>query len=366
MLAARGAGVPPVVPPGVVEGVEEGAAVDVGSDMRVECKAHRVRVRPELGDRARVHYPPAMNLFVEHLPPSPRRSARLLAGRQAVVIDALRASATITQALQAGAACVVPCLEVEDARILADASSRTVLGGERGGQKIDGFDLGNSPREYTPRAVRAKTVVFTTTNGTRALLACSPAARVLVGCVNHATVLCDTLWRDGRDVVFVAAGTNGRVSEEDSLSAGLLAGMLFLRGAALSRSAHRAVVDTIAALRRRSLHRAFAESRGGRTILSRLFPGDLAWCSAVDTHTVVGVWEDGRIRPATSGATERAIRARWKVKGRAVPAVARARAAPRRASRPLAPGSTRSTRASVTRRRGSTSASTRPSPSRRS
>ncbi len=77
---------------------------------------------------------------------------------------------------------VIPCLEVDDALRVAAREPReqTLLGGERGGVKIEGFDLGNSPSEYPTAAVAGKTVIFTTTNGTRALLHCQQAAEVLL------------------------------------------------------------------------------------------------------------------------------------------------------------------------------------------
>ncbi|MEX2114189.1 MAG: 2-phosphosulfolactate phosphatase, partial [Pirellulales bacterium] len=78
-----------------------------------------------------------------------------LANSTAVVIDVLRATTTIVAALAAGARAVVPCLTIEDAKTAAAALPReeTVLGGERGGLPIEGFDLGNSPAEYTPERV---------------------------------------------------------------------------------------------------------------------------------------------------------------------------------------------------------------------
>jgi 2-phosphosulfolactate phosphatase len=106
-----------------------------------------------------------------------------LAAGDAVMIDVLRASTTITQALVSGATAVIPRAEVEEARKTAGElpAGTAVLGGERGGLPIQGFDVGNSPSEYTPAAVRGKSVVFTTTNGTLALVQCRAAARVLVG-----------------------------------------------------------------------------------------------------------------------------------------------------------------------------------------
>src|SRR5258708_17392007 len=93
-----------------------------------------------------------------------------LAGSVAVVIDVLRATTSIVHALAAGCACVHPCAEVDEARSLADQmrAGRVLLAGERGGNPLPGFDLGNSPRRFTPRASNCVTLVLTTTNRTRA------------------------------------------------------------------------------------------------------------------------------------------------------------------------------------------------------
>ncbi|MEK6238577.1 MAG: 2-phosphosulfolactate phosphatase, partial [Planctomycetales bacterium] len=91
-----------------------------------------------------------------------------LAESHVVVIDVLRASTTIVHALASGAAEVIPCLETDDARELSKrlASDNPLLGGERGGEPIDGFDMGNSPTEYVESKVRGRKIIFTTTNGT--------------------------------------------------------------------------------------------------------------------------------------------------------------------------------------------------------
>src|SRR5688500_5209786 len=101
-------------------------------------------------------------------------SDQQLAGGVVVALDVLRASTTIVHALANGARQVVPCLEVEEARQMASqyAPGEALLGGEREGRKIEGFDLGNSPSEYTPAAVEGKVLIFSTTNGTRCLQRC--------------------------------------------------------------------------------------------------------------------------------------------------------------------------------------------------
>ena len=150
-----------------------------------------------------------------------------LAGADVVMIDVLRASTTIVHALSAGAAAVIPCQEVEDARRLA-ANLRgepVVLGGERGGRPIDGFDLGNSPTEYTHSAVHGKTLVFTTTNGTLALMQCTAAARVVIGSFVNLSTLAQRLTGE-RPIHLLCAGTRGGITREDVLCAGAISELL--------------------------------------------------------------------------------------------------------------------------------------------
>src|SRR5262245_46561711 len=145
-----------------------------------------------------------------------------LAGAVAVVLDVLRATTTIVHALAAGCVAVRPCAEVEEARDLAGSmrAGRVLLGGERGGVPLPGFDLGNSPGEYTAKVCRGRTLVLTTTNGTRALVRAAEADRCLVaGFVNFSAV-CEQLRQDARPVHIVCAGIVGEVSLEDTLLAG--------------------------------------------------------------------------------------------------------------------------------------------------
>lgn len=153
----------------------------------------------------------------EQIPPG------ALAGGVAVVIDQFRASTTICAALAAGARAVHPWLTADEARAMkaADPKGEVLLGGERRGVLIEGFDLANSPTEYTPATVGGRTVVFTTTNGTRALLRCKLAEEVYVGAFVNATAVVERLM--GRQQIhLVCAGTAGQYSRDDVLFAGLL------------------------------------------------------------------------------------------------------------------------------------------------
>jgi 2-phosphosulfolactate phosphatase len=146
-----------------------------------------------------------------------------LAGGTAVVIDVLRATTTTIHALAAGAAKVIPYLEVEDARRAAAAmpADSCILGGERGGVRIAGFDLGNSPNEYAPHVVSGKTVLITTTNGTKALLHCRLAERIMLGAFVNLSAVCRAV-RGRPRVDLVCAGTRDEIAREDALLAGAM------------------------------------------------------------------------------------------------------------------------------------------------
>ena len=148
-----------------------------------------------------------------------------LRGGVAVVIDVLRATTTMIHALGAGSDAVIPCLEIDEARRVATAlrPARGLLGGERQGTPIAGFDLGNSPRDYTPEVCTGRTLVMTTTNGTRAIAASVGADRVFIAAFSNRKATLDALKADGRPIHLVCAGTDGQISLEDTLLAGALA-----------------------------------------------------------------------------------------------------------------------------------------------
>ena len=150
-----------------------------------------------------------------------------LAGSMVVVVDILRATTTIVHALAAEAARVIPLLEIEEAeRLRSKLGATAVAGGERGGKKIPGFELGNSPAEYTPAVVKGKTVVFTTTNGTRAMQMCRQAKRVLLGSFANFSAVCRELGKLATNstavetIDILCAGTDGQITREDVLFAG--------------------------------------------------------------------------------------------------------------------------------------------------
>jgi 2-phosphosulfolactate phosphatase len=211
-----------------------------------------------------------------------------LAGGIAVVIDVLRATTTIIQALAAGCTAVRPCAEVDEARELADGlpAGKVLLAGERGGLPLSGFDLGNSPREYTAAVCSGTTLVLTTTNGTRALLRAAEAERVLVaGFVNYSAV-CEQLRQDARPVHIVCAGTDGTVTLEDTLLAGALVDFLCEVGEVRLNDAGRLAWDCFEN-HGRVLLGALQVSRGGTQLRELGYDDDIQAAAKVDQFALV-------------------------------------------------------------------------------
>lgn len=146
-----------------------------------------------------------------------------LRGKSVVVIDILRATSVITTALANGAKCVIPTLTVEDAfEKKEEISKDVILAGERQAKKIDGFDLSNSPLEFTKDIVSGKNVILSTTNGTRALTLSSTGDRVFVASVLNAKAVARKLVEIQKDVVIINAGTNGNFSTDDFICGGYI------------------------------------------------------------------------------------------------------------------------------------------------
>jgi 2-phosphosulfolactate phosphatase len=217
------------------------------------------------------------------------------AGGIAVVIDVLRASTTIATALAHGAAAVRPVAGIEEARGLAAVlGAGTLLGGERGGVRIPGFDLGNSPLEYTPDRVAGKTIVITTTNGTAALHACREAREILVGALVNRTAVADEVRRlagDSVPVHLVCAGTDGEITAEDVLAAGAILDAAAGSVEALDESAREAVAffrRVAAAVDVQSgLVAEFRRSPGGLNLVDLGMEADLPVAAAIDSLAVV-------------------------------------------------------------------------------
>jgi 2-phosphosulfolactate phosphatase len=143
-----------------------------------------------------------------------------LNNRTVVIIDVLRATSCITTALASGVEGIIPVADLESCRAMRDDGY--CAAGERNGEKVDGFDLGNSPFEYMNPSLAGKRIAFTTTNGTLAISRSVGAAEIILGSFLNLHAVVRYLKSDSRDILAVCAGWKGKINLEDTLFAGAL------------------------------------------------------------------------------------------------------------------------------------------------
>jgi 2-phosphosulfolactate phosphatase len=197
-----------------------------------------------------------------------------------LVIDVIRATSTICQALDAGYERVLCAAEVEDAR--ARGSDEVTLGGERLGVRIEGFDLGNSPREYLEP--RTSLLALSTTNGTRAIVtAAARCDRVLIASLLNLGAVTEAAAAHGEDVAVFCAGVKGAFALDDAYVAGRVAEGI---GGERSDAAEAAVR---LARSYDSADEAFRASRSGRDLIEHgpVLEADIAWCAQESVLEVV-------------------------------------------------------------------------------
>jgi 2-phosphosulfolactate phosphatase len=208
-----------------------------------------------------------------------------------VVIDVLRATTTLLEALANGARGVYPMASTEEAVKLAQTLGRedTLLCGERKGSKVEGFDLGNSPREFTREAVEGKRLVMSTTNGTRALTVAAHVERLLPCAFTNLSAVARSVQGSDRLVV-ICAGREGRFSMDDALCAGHLLRQVLGDAEGELNDAARAA-RALAGFRKPS-RKLFELTDGGRALVEIGLGDDLDICAQVDRHDIVAELRD--------------------------------------------------------------------------
>ena len=207
-----------------------------------------------------------------------------------LVIDVLRASTCIVTALANDCAAVVPVATPEEARVRQATLPGVLVAGERRGEPLEGFDLGNSPLEFTRARVGGRVVIMTTSNGTRALLAARGAAAIGVAAFVNRGAAAAWALAGRRDVLLLCSGERGARSLEDHVCAGLLAERL-LTGEPGARATP-ATEAAIAAARRygKDITGLAQDSSWARHLASRGRGADVAACLRLDTADVVPVY----------------------------------------------------------------------------
>jgi 2-phosphosulfolactate phosphatase len=232
-----------------------------------------------------------------------------VAGRPVFVVDVLRATTVICAALYHGARGVVPVASVEEASRLAQTlgPDDVVLAGERNSERIEGFPLGNSPLEMSETAVKGKTLVMTTTNGTRALLAAQGASEVYVAAAANlalAGARARELLRERRDLVILCAGKNSQFGLDDAYAAGRLT-LEALGGRRRRKGLNDAALVSLDLARRfrAGWDRPLSLSAAGRQLAELGMGEDVADAARENAYPVLPIFHDRRISAVNSGSS---------------------------------------------------------------
>lgn len=223
-----------------------------------------------------------------------------LNGRVVAVIDVLRASSSIAAALSNGARAVVPLESPDEAVTRAKAFERSDvrLAGERRMLPIPGFDLGNSPREFTREAVNGKTVLMTTTNGTAAITTLAGARDVVIASyVNYTAVhtMLRAALRGGADVTLVCAGRERQFALEDAGCAGRYVRTTARQLSEIELNDAAQACALIDGRYQDELLTLFEASEHGRALQQAGFGEDLKACAAIDSFPVIPLYQDRQI-----------------------------------------------------------------------
>ncbi len=207
-----------------------------------------------------------------------------------VVIDVLRATSTLCTILANGASSVMTVGDIEHAKALKDEGY--LVGGERGGMTVDGFNFGNSPLEYTEKLVADKDLVLTTTNGTKCIDMAKGAKELLIGSFLNLSSICDHIDDMESNVVLLCAGWKDRVNLEDSLLAGAICHELngdyeFDDASLLCQSSYFIAED--------DLFRHMQQSSHFQRLSGHGLDKDIEYCCQIDVLSVLPVLKNSRI-----------------------------------------------------------------------
>lgn len=221
-------------------------------------------------------------------------------GRVVAVIDVLRASTSIAVALDNGAKSVIPADSADEVITRSKQFERAhvKLAGERRMLTIPGFDLGNSPLEFTAEAVNGCTVLISTTNGTRALLGIQGARDIVIASyVNLSAVsaMLRTAARSDTDIAIVCAGTEGHFSLEDAACAGRYVRTITSRASSIVTNDAAQACALIDRKYGDNIEKIFQDSSHGKALAEAGFGDDLVAAAAVDSHPVVPIYQERQI-----------------------------------------------------------------------
>ncbi len=216
-----------------------------------------------------------------------RKELTEIENKTVIVIDVLRASSAIVTAFANGSKSITPVLEVEDALKLYNRDNTLLLCGERKGLKPDNFHFGNSPFDYKREYIEDRNLIYTTTNGTKALLAAKKAKHILIGAFVNLRAVVNKALSFGNDITILCAGREGEFSLEDAFCAGLMVTTInslvcnldIEDGARWGYNAVKSVKGVLDVLNDSEIQTFLANTKHGKYLLSIGLQNDIEFCA---------------------------------------------------------------------------------------
>lgn len=215
-----------------------------------------------------------------------------LGGKTVVVVDVLRATTSMCVAFAHGITHIVPLVSIYETILYKPQNYITA--GERNGQKVDGFEKGNSPFDFMDHDIKDKPLAITTTNGTQAIHASLAAANIYIGAFVNLQAVANKLLAEGQDTIVLCAGWKNKFNLEDTLFAGALAGLLYNSGFEMNDDAsiaaealYHTAQNDLTAFIKKSAHAQRFERMG--------IDRDIDFCMQLDIYDFVPTYVDGKI-----------------------------------------------------------------------
>lgn len=241
-------------------------------------------------------------MIVDVIPSIKEVTPQKIYGKTVIILDIFRCTSTIVTASANGCLEIIPVVDVEEA---IHVSSRLeagtfIIAGEIGGEQINGFDLGNSPLEFSKERVFGKKIILSTTNGTRAIKACKPAKNMLVGSFLNAGAVTSCAVGYSRDITIVCAGTKGNLSLEDVMGAGYHVAQLKKYTEDIRLSELAKTFFYLYEYFKDHLNQLLVTTRSGSNLQRLGYGSDIDYCLQKNIYKVVPVFRQNLIKPARS------------------------------------------------------------------
>ncbi|MBI4932055.1 MAG: 2-phosphosulfolactate phosphatase [Bacteroidetes bacterium] len=212
-----------------------------------------------------------------------------------VIIDVLRATSAICTAFENGAEKIIPVARLEEAK--AYKQKGFLVGAERNGLPVDGFDFGNSPFHYMGEHIKGKTIVLTTTNGTQAIEAAKDAYKIVIGSFLNIDALCNFLISEDRNILLLCSGWKNKFNLEDAVFAGAVTDEISKRSEKYDFGDACLALKYLSQMAKKNPNKFLTESSHKERLAKLNLKEDVRYCLTPNQTRVIPIYKEGALVP---------------------------------------------------------------------